>query len=510
MKVFLAKYYGLLPLFLLCGFYAYRAAQFPVHDFANYYFGGHFLVHGNFSQWIYFPYEFNKAIADLGYEHIFTSYAPNTPFLALVFVPLSFLPVAVAKIIFNTISILLFVWSLKRLGDFYHIGQQWFLLVPVLFLVPIKNELLFGQVYFLLFFLVVESWMAHEKGKPVRAGIFLALATMLKIFPALLILVFVFKKQFRPLMATIVSCSILLAISILFCGTSVWIFFFESILDKASNGEISEAFVPNYQSAFMFLKQLLVFDNAQNFNAPFNHPVLFSGLVLAFKIKLIAIGFYITHNAKNSLYILSYWLLAMVLISPYGSTYTYLLLLVPAFALVKSALPDFVKLIGVILIAIISNLPSNVFIHSDFPFSFARLFALLLFLALFLWPVYAYINKKVVSALVLLPMVLVLVFMKTEPAKSHNLLVKDAPTLIYDYTISNNRLTYFYWDANGENAVSIWMENRPDIIRKIQKSQMPFEKGHVLKPMQVGDAIIYLSDLDRGNGFYTLRKMKIQ
>ncbi|HMK06070.1 MAG TPA: hypothetical protein VK476_00985, partial [Flavobacterium sp.] len=200
----------------------------------------------------------------------------------------------------------------------------------------------------------------------------------------------------------------------------------------------------------------------------------------------------------------------MVLISPYGSTYTYLLLIIPVFALVKSTLPDFVKMIGVILIGVISNLPSDVFIHSVFPFSFVRLFALLLFLALFLGPAYAYINKKVVSALVFVPMILVLIFIRTEPAKSHNLLVKGTPTLIYDYTISNNRLTYFYWDNNGENAVSIGMENRPDIIRKIKKSQMPFEKGHILKPMQVGNTIIYLSDLDRGNGFYTLRKMKIQ
>ena len=506
MKSFLIKYYGLLPLFFLCVLYACRAAHFPVHDFANYYFGGHFLTQGKFSEWIYFPYEFNKAITTLGYQHIFTSYAPNTPFLALAFSPLSFLPIDVAKILFNVISILLFILSLKRLGNFYNINQKWFLLLPVLFFVPIKNELLFGQVYFLLFSLIAESWLAYEKGKSVRTGIFLALAIMLKIFPALLLLVFVFKKQFRALAATIISCLVLLLISVLFCGTSIWIFFIETILTKASNGEIAEAFVPNYQSVFMFLKHLLIFDRMQNFDSPFNAPVLFSALVLAFKIMLVVIGFYVTHKAIHSLYVVSYWLFAMVLISPYGSTYTYLLLIFPIFALVKSPFPDMIKVISLILIGIVCNLPSEIFINTTF--SFTRLFALLLFLGLFLYPVYAFVDKKIVTFFIMIPLLLVMIFKKNEPVKSHYLLEKGSPTMIYDYEISNNMLTYFYWNANGKNSISI-IENSHDIVRKINKKQMPFEKGHIIKPMIVGKAIIYLSDFDRGNGFYTLRKMKL-
>jgi hypothetical protein len=101
MKQFILKYhlYGLL--LLLCVCYIFKATTFPVHDFANYYFGAQFLADGSINTSIYSPYEFNKAIADLGFQNIFVSYAPNTPFLAVFFLPLTLISVVKAKIIFN-------------------------------------------------------------------------------------------------------------------------------------------------------------------------------------------------------------------------------------------------------------------------------------------------------------------------------------------------------------------------------------------------------------------------
>ena len=96
-KVFL-KYYVFLPLLLLCFFYAYKAIAFPIQDFANYYFGGTFLAEENFNSDVYFPYEFNKAISALGYQNIFASFAPNTPFLALLFSPFSFIIPALVNV----------------------------------------------------------------------------------------------------------------------------------------------------------------------------------------------------------------------------------------------------------------------------------------------------------------------------------------------------------------------------------------------------------------------------
>ncbi|HMI07937.1 MAG TPA: glycosyltransferase family 87 protein [Flavobacterium sp.] len=516
MKQYLAKYYALLPVLLLCIFYTIKAVSFPMHDFANYYFGGKFLAESHFASWVYFPYPFNKAIADLGYTNIFVSYAPNTPFLALLFLPVSFLPLAAAKLIFNSISVLLFVFTLKRLADFYKISLLHLLLVPVLFFVPIKNELLFGQVYFLLFFLLGESWLAYEKKRYWKMAILLSFALFLKVLPILLVAVFVFKKQWRPLVYVVAASSSLFLLSILFNGLDIWIFYLENVLPKASNGEISGAFVANYQSLFMFLKQLLVFDSVQNPNAVFDLPVLFYALVLVIKIKLIAIGFYVTRRANNSLYIFSYWLLAMLVISPYGSTYAFILLIFPFFALLKSPVSDVQKIIGCGLFFVISNIPLSAFLSNEFPFSYIRLMALLLLFALFLSWMYQYIEFKVLALAVTVPLVLVLFFKKNESSPTENLLPKNAPILIYDYKIENNRLTYFYWNENGENVASVPFENLPIEKAEIKNNQifvagkqLTFDGSNKQKALRVGNQIMYLSDSGRGIGFYTLRKIKI-
>ena len=122
MRQFIVRYYLYSILLLLCIFYIFKAINFPINDFANYYFGAQFLADGNFNTTIYFPYEFNKAISDLGFQNIFVSYAPNTPFLAVFFLPYTLLSVAKAKIAFNIFSSFLLVFSCYRLFTFYKIN----------------------------------------------------------------------------------------------------------------------------------------------------------------------------------------------------------------------------------------------------------------------------------------------------------------------------------------------------------------------------------------------------
>ena len=518
MKPLIGKYDSLIPLLLVCLFFTWKAIHFPAHDFANYYFGGKFLANGHFTSSVYFPYDFNKTIADLGFRNIFASYAPNTPFLALLFVPFSFLPLVVAKLTLNLLSILLFVYSLKRLVSFYKIEPVFLLLVPILFFVPIKNELLFGQVYFLLFFLIAESWLAYEKNQWVKMGIFLGVAVFLKVFPILLILVFVFKRQFRPIKYVLASCVILLLFSILFSGIDIWIFYFKNVLPKASSGEISEAFVTNYQSVFMFLKQLLVYDSVLNPDVIRNAPQTFQALIIAFKIMLFSIGFYISRKANNSLFVISYWILAMVLLSPYGSTYTFVLLLLPYFSLMKSALSSVKKILGCLFIFAVANLPLQAFISNAFPFSYLRLFALLLLFSLFLSWLYYTIEIKIVMISVAAGFAVAYFFPINKSENSSYLLGRDMPILIYDYRISKDLLTYYYWNETGKNSAFIPLENALTKVGEVKENQiflddkqLTFDTSYKEKPLLINNnTMLYLSDFDRGIGFYTLRKIDIR
>lgn len=517
MKTLIEKYY-LVPLVLLCGVYAYLAVDFPVHDFANYYFSGKFLAEGHFSSWIYFPYEFNQAIAAEGHPNIFASYAPNTPFLALVFLPLSFLSIGTAKLLFNLISILLFVFTLRRLVKFYRIKPEYVLAIPFVFYIPIRNELLFGQVYFLLFFLLGETWLAYKRNETIKTAILIASAILLKVFPALLLLAFLFRKKYELLGYIGGCCVVLFSLSAVFGGVDIWVFFLENVLPKAASGEISESFVPNYQSVFMFFKQLLVFEKTQNPYPFFDYPVLFATLMMAFKIKLIALGYYITIKVKLPLVAFSYWILAMILWSPYGSTYTFILLLFPFLALALNKISEWKKIVGLALIFIICNVPLSQILKWHFPFNFVRLFALLSLFTLIVFLVLRTIRIGKVTLAILIPTLLFFLVQKHNPSNSDHVLDRHAPILIHDYTVKSNAIDYSYFDENGHRVATTAFDGthaEPAIIHQNQVfyngAQLTFDPSNKRKPLVIdGKMLVYLSDYDRGIGFYTLRKIELK
>lgn len=511
------KYYPFVPLLLLCFFYGWKAMDFPIHDFANYYFGGKFLAEGTLDFQVYFPYEFNKAIANLGYQNIFASYAPNTPFLAALFLPFSGVSVGMAKLLFNAISIGLFVLSIYRLFSFYTINRKWVLLIPILFLVPIKNNLLFGQVYFLLFFLLAEGWMAYEKKQLKWMGLFWSVAILIKVFPVLLFVVLLLKRQWKPLFYLVLSCLLLFGISLIFTGIDIWIFYSNEVLPKASNGEIATSFVDNYQSVFMFLKRLFIFDNAENPHPFFHADGLFLALIFAFKIGILTLGYFVSKRNSKELFVFSYWILAMMLLSPYGSTYTLILLLFPFLVLLQSTISNVKKGNYCLILILINNFPLSLFINNEYPFSYVRLFLLLVFSIVFVVAMFP--KKALLKAIIFgcVAFVLGTFFTPPVPHRSERLLTDKSPILIYDYEIKGSQLTYFYWNEKGENKASIPFKSPSVLELDIKENQIVSEykvltsdASHKYKPMLIGKkTVLYLSDYDRGIGFYTLRKVEL-
>jgi hypothetical protein len=518
MKKELKPYHFFIPLLLLCAFYACKAIGFQIHDFANYYFGGKFLTHGSFDYKMYFPYEFNKAIYELWYRNIFASYAPNTPFLAVVFVPFSIVPVVIAKLIFNLISIGLLIFSSRRLFAFYKIDFKFALLIPVLFFIPIKNNLLFGQVYFLLFSLLAEGWLAYKEKRWKWMAFFWSVAILLKVFPILLLLPLIFKRRWKATLYLVASVAFLFGFSIIFTGIDVWIFYIKDVLPKASNGEIATAYVDNYQSVFMFLKRLFVYDSVENQGAFLHASDWFPAAVFAFKIGFVSLGYFISKNSKNSFNIISFWIMAMLLLSPYGSTYTLILLVFPFIALLRSEISDVRKGVLFGILFLVCNLPLSVFMKIIFPFSYLRLFFFIAFFAIFMILIFR--KSATVKAIVIGCVVFAIgLFFEQYPIEKSKPLLKSAsPILIYDYQIKDNQLTYSYWNDKGKNQASIPFRYSSATEMQMIDNQiatsnkkLTFEKSNKLKPILVdGKTIIYLSDYDRGIGFYTLRKMELK
>jgi hypothetical protein len=311
---------------------------------------------------------------------------------------------------------------------------------------------------------------------------------------------------------------LLLGISLYFTGIDIWIFYLKVVLPKASNGEIAGSFVSNYQSVFMFFKQLFIFDKIENLNAFFNAPMVFSMIIIAFKIGILSIGFYISKNVTNTLIVVSYWVLSMVLISPYGSTYTFILLLFPFFYIAKSDMVIMKKIIFIGLLFSINNIPLAFFIDNPFPFSYIRLLVLIIFSVLFIASFFNTVQWERIGKISLITLIGVLFLNKNKAIPNNYFLETNAPILVYDYKISNQKLTYFYWNENGENSKSMPFNFKSNQVLEVKNNQvfykqkqLTFDISNKQKPILIdGKFIVYLSDFDRGIGFYTIRKMSLK
>ncbi len=206
-----------IPLALVLGYYLVRSIHMPFSDFAGYYFGGKELLSGRFGN-AYDMEQLNRLVGQAGYRDVFVSYAPFPPFTSLLFAPWIIFPPGTAKLLFDGFSSLLFLFTLMRVRVFLSIPPMLVLLVPVVFFVPIANNLYFGQSYLLLSCLLLEGYMAYKKGRIVLSSLLWGLAVLFKVFPGVILLFLLLRKQYKAAAGLCAACAALLLLSIASTG----------------------------------------------------------------------------------------------------------------------------------------------------------------------------------------------------------------------------------------------------------------------------------------------------
>ncbi len=508
----------ILLLFLVGAFFIYKAIFFLPHDFANYYYGAFFLENGTFNTQIYDPTWFNLEIAKHT-KNVFAAYAPNTPFLSLFFLPFTFFSFETAKIIFNSISLFLFVFSVFRIFKFYTIDLKYVLLILVLFIVPIKNNLLFGQVYFLLFFFISEGFLAYKNKKWLLMATFWSFAILLKVFPVLLFIFLVLEKKWKALIYLSTTLLILLLITVPINGLDAWSFYFYEILPKASSGEISSEFVLNYQSFLMFFKHLFI-ENIYNNHLLIDSKATYFIALNTVKFILILYGIYFSIKEKDNLKTFSYWLIVTYFLSPYSSSYGSILLIFPILTLLLETSKKRVLIFSALLF-IYCNLRFNFFGNSTIIITYFKLFSL----CIFFYGVYVFRSISIKKQVILL-MVSVLTstgfyFFKGDKRELETTSISDTNiAIIKDYYIKNNSLFYTFWNENGlqtiKSDILISSYNDKNSILKnnqiyINNKEIDLPKSNKKKAIIINEnTLVFLSDNNRGYGFYTLKKYSLK
>ena len=214
----------LTPLALLLGVVLYHSRMVPWSDFAGYYTGGRMLLTGDYMG-AYDMQSLNNHIAASGYKVDLVSYAPFPPFTSLVFAPFIVFPMGTAKLLFNLISIVLFLFTIARTIRYFDISPWLGLTIPVIFFIPLVNNIFFGQAYLLLCTLLLEGFIAHRKKQYVLSSFLWGIAILFKLFPGLIFFylshIFTISHELSVAISVVPSFAALLTVSHRFANSRV-------------------------------------------------------------------------------------------------------------------------------------------------------------------------------------------------------------------------------------------------------------------------------------------------
>jgi hypothetical protein len=492
----------------------------PLSDWGNYYYGSHFLLNGSFSKDVYEPYKFNLMVREQGETDVFLNYTPIPPFTALFYLPFQFTDAVTAKIIFSILSILAFSLSFYRLTRLLRISSYWLLLIPVVFIFPFRNNIFFGQTYLLIIAMLIEGFVAYKNGKNILAGLFWSAAILLKLFPGILLLFLLFKKDYRQLGYTVFFIMLLSVITALVTGFGQNVQYFSEIMPRMLNNEINDPYASTYQSMPVLLNKIFVYDKLLNPYGTINNPLLFKIFTYLFSLSILYIAGVYTLKSNDDDYIkFSFWLLCGLLLTGYGSGYSLLLMIfiVTAF-LNKNENRKILTAFVFMFVFAITSVPVHLFSKMSLLLQFPRLYMMIAF---FVFIIILFKIKPVYKYIYTVPVLALLLGYLNQPEynnSSEYVMDKEEALLIYDYGESNGKLKINFIDQNGRNekelkkAAAFQQSNVELKYNQVfyKGEQLTFTKDNKLMPLLTADnEIYYLSDKNRGVGFYTIRRLTI-
>ncbi len=494
-----------------------------IGDWGNYYYGSHAFIGSVDTSYIYDPTTFNNYVDSWHGEKSFLNYTQVPPLSLLIYLPFALFKVGTAKLVFISLTYLLCLFTVTRLFKKLKIDGRWSLLLPLIFFLPFRSNIDSGQSYFLLIALLAGGWLARENKKWIIAAFLFAFAIHLKIFPAIVLLWFLAEKDWKMFGATLCATVIILLSSLSFIDWKTWSYYSAEVLPRLAKGEITNTYATAYQSMLVFLRQLFVPDALHNPAVLVDSSFLFQLGTISWSGIVLCAAFLFSWDKKQSPWMrFSVWIFAGMLISGYGSTYGLLLLMFPAIAIIHHQdLSSKKKFALLVLLMLIANIPVNWLLHLSLPFSFLRLMLVVLFFAGFIYFFQPKWNKLALVAF-LLPLFSLLNAKPKEDESSY--LLKKEPSLLITFFSENeaeNKILYYYRTADGMKKDSFAYPGKIEYAEAVKAftphhiscngKDFYFPGERITNPLLInGKTLLYLSDKNRGVGFYTIRKMEIR
>jgi hypothetical protein len=346
-------------------------------DFPNYYLVARLLREGYSLDRIYDWIWLQRIKDHWGLDQSLVGFAGLTPFSALPVFPLSIFSAIVAKRLWLVANLMFLGGSIELLSRVTSLGRRRVCLLALLAVFPLRSSFLYGQMHLLVLLLVVAAYYFHRRGKQVACAICIAFAGALKVYPLLLGIYFVWKKQWWPALALLCATLLLVGVGYLWFGASVMHTYATQVLPRSLQGEVLDPYSVHAASGAALFHRLFISEPALNpaplLNAPWLYAFVYPLWQLVIVVPLLAIC-----NLEWGAFVL-----ALLVLSPVPSSYHFVVLIFSMVLLVDVLLKR--RRCGLAALAIV--LYCLISMVEFFPF--ARLwFALLLWVVFLvsLWP----------------------------------------------------------------------------------------------------------------------------
>jgi hypothetical protein len=246
----------LIVLFIVSGFIpAWRHLN---SDFPNYYLAARLYRAGFPMERVYEWTWFQRQKDYVGIDQGLVSFINLTLPSVLPVTPWSSLPPLEAKhrwLLANLVFLLLTAFLLTRITT---LGWERVALVVFLALIPLRNSFLSGQMHVLVLLLLTFAAWLYFRRSSYFAGIILAIAAALKVYPALFLIFFIVRKQWRAAAGLVLGLSGAVAISLYIFGRDACLLYVRKVLPASLRGEMIDPYSTAWNSLTALLRRLFI------------------------------------------------------------------------------------------------------------------------------------------------------------------------------------------------------------------------------------------------------------
>ncbi|HMS34973.1 MAG TPA: glycosyltransferase family 87 protein [Ignavibacteria bacterium] len=370
-------------------------------DFPNYYVSSNMFLDGKDLMKAYDNAEFNKQVLFYGIEDQFVSFVPYPPVNALLMLPLAKLEPLTAKLIWNIFNLIFFLLSIFFVSKISGLN---FFLTGILFFssgYAFVNNFFFGQAYLLVLMLFTASIYFLHKGKDIPAALLFSLSVLLKFYTIFFLLLFLCRKKFRFVAASVLFIIFLNLIVFTITGWELNLFYYSVIMPRISDGWVGTVYASEFQSVISMLHTFFYSEPSLNPYPLTESPQLYFIFKYVFYFGILFASVFTVLNSDNlkdnSKLQISFFCFVCMLLLPVNASYQYVIL-IPAIAILVSHFiseKKFLFTVVMLILFFIINSPVALYIISitkNTPYFF--LGYVKLFILIFFWINILFIIQK--------------------------------------------------------------------------------------------------------------------